>query len=98
MAEQPDDKTLIEMESLLAIVSDYTRLKILYSIIDEEKNVSQIVAEVGASQSLVSHQLRVMRKANLVATRKEKTRVYYHLADDHISSLIELVHDHVVEK
>lgn len=97
MSGMPDEKTLDKMEELLSITSDFTRLKILYAISDGEKNVSEIVKEVGASQSLVSHQLKVLRKANLVNTHKEGTKVYYQLADEHVIRLLEVVYDHVRE-
>jgi DNA-binding transcriptional ArsR family regulator len=98
MAPLPDEKTLDKMESLLNIASDYTRLKILYSIRTGEKNVSEIVKEVGASQSLVSHQLKVLRKAHLVSTHKEGTKVFYQLDDEHVNELLDVVYSHVVEK
>lgn len=97
MPNMPDDKTLDKMESLLNIASDFTRLKILYSISDKEKNVSEIVNETGASQSLVSHQLHVLKKANLVSTYKVGTKVYYKLSDEHVTKLLEVVHEHVLE-
>ncbi|MCI1244730.1 MAG: metalloregulator ArsR/SmtB family transcription factor [Bacilli bacterium] len=98
MVKMPDEKTLDKMEALLNIASDYTRLKILYSISEGEKNVTEIVNESGASQSLVSHQLKVLRKSNLVATKKEGTKVFYRLADDHVIQLLKIVHEHVSEK
>lgn len=94
----PNENILDEMESLLNIASDFTRLKIMYAISDEEKSVSDIVEEVGASQSLVSHQLKVLRKANLVSTRKEGTRVFYRVADDHVIALLNVVYEHVTEE
>ncbi|MCQ2741695.1 MAG: metalloregulator ArsR/SmtB family transcription factor [Bacilli bacterium] len=94
----PTDDILDQMESLLNVASDYTRLKIMYCISNGEKSVSEIVEEVGASQSLVSHQLKVLRKANLVTTRKEKTKIFYSLADDHVISLLNIVHEHVTEE
>lgn len=97
MAKLPEDKILDKMESLLNVASDFTRLKILYSISDGEKSVSEIVEEVGASQSLVSHQIKVLKKANLVSSRKEGTRVFYQLADDHIVQLLKIVYEHVME-
>ena len=93
----PEDHVLDEMEALLNIASDFTRLKILYAISEGERSVSEIIEAVGASQSLVSHQLKVLRKANLVSTRKEGTRVYYALADDHVVALLHVVHEHVTE-
>lgn len=93
----PDNKVLDKMESLLNVASDFTRLKILYSISDTEKSVSDIIKEVGASQSLVSHQIKVLKKANLVTSRKEGTRVFYKLADEHIVQLLNVVYEHVTE-
>lgn len=98
MPTMPDERTLSKMEDLLNIASDYTRLKILYSISDKDKSVSEIVKESGASQSLVSHQLKVLRKAHLVSVHKENTHVYYRLADEHVIALLRVVQEHVEEK
>jgi len=95
---QFSDETIDKMEALLNIASDFTRLKIMYAIKDGEKSVSEICDEAEASQSLVSHQLKVLREANLVSTRKEGTRVFYSLADKHVDGLLELVHEHVTEE
>ena len=98
MSQMPKDKVLEKMEELLNVASDFTRLKILYSISNEEKNVSEIMEEVGASQSLISHQLKTLRKNHLVDTRKDGHKVYYRLADEHVNKLLEVVHDHVLEE
>jgi len=97
MIARPDEKTLDKMEDLLNIASDSTRLKILYAFSQGEKNVSEIVKEVGVSQSLVSHQLSVLRKAKLVSAHKEGTKVFYKLADDHVIVLLRVVQEHVEE-
>lgn len=97
MSQIPSDETIDKMEDLLNIASDSTRLKILYAISDTEKSVNEIVDAVGASQSLVSHQLQVLRKAHLVSTRKNGTHVYYSLDDDHVNRLLTLVYEHVNE-
>jgi len=97
MPKTPTDQILDRMEKMLNIASDFTRLKIMYAISEGEKNVSEIVAEVGASQSLVSHQLMVLRKANLVSTRKDRTKVFYRLADEHVIALLNVVYEHVSE-
>jgi DNA-binding transcriptional ArsR family regulator len=70
----------------------------MYAIMKEEKNVSEIVEEVGASQSLVSHQLSVLKNADLVSTRKDGTKVFYRLADEHVDMLLKIVYEHVSEK
>ena len=63
-----------------------------------EKCVNDIAAEIGASQSLVSHQLRVLKDADLVRTRKEKTKVYYSLSDKHVRLLLGVAYEHVMEE
>ena len=63
-----------------------------------EKCVNDIASEIGASQSLVSHQLKVLKDADLVATRKEGTRVYYSLKDKHVRLLLGVAYDHVMEE
>ena len=98
MPLMPQDSVIDEMESLLNIASDFTRLKIMYAISEGERSVSDIVNEVGASQSLVSHQLKILRKANLVSVRREGTHVFYQLADEHVISLLNVVYDHVTEE
>ncbi|MCD8195014.1 MAG: metalloregulator ArsR/SmtB family transcription factor [Coprobacillus sp.] len=93
-----DDETLTKVSQLLGIASDETRLRILLCLLNGEKCVKEIVDLTGASQSLVSHQLNVLRHYDLVATRKEKNFVYYSLNDYHIITLIESAYDHITEK
>lgn len=97
MSKIPDNKIIDKMETLLNVASDFTRLKILYAIKDSRKSVSQIVNLVDASQSLISHQLSVLKKNNLVSSEKEGTNVYYKLTDDHVVKLISIVYEHVLE-
>ena len=98
MPLMPEDTVIDEMESLLNIASDFTRLKIMYAISEGERSVSEIVKKTGASQSLVSHQLKILRKANLVSVRRDGTHIYYQLADEHVIALLNVVHEHVTEE
>jgi len=63
-----------------------------------EKCVGDIQKDINASQSLVSHQLKVLKDADLVKTRKERQKVYYSLKDGHIKELVNVVKEHVLEK
>ncbi len=98
MSDLPNEQILDAMEDLLSVASDSTRLKIMLSISDEEHNVSEIMEMVGASQSLVSHQLDVLKKHRLVSVRKDGRKAYYILSDHHINELIKVVYEHVSEK
>ena len=62
-----------------------------------EKNVSEIVEETNASQSLISHQLKVLKDFDLVSTRREGKKIYYSLKDGHVKQLISVVLEHALE-
>ena len=63
-----------------------------------EKNVSEIVEETNASQSLISHQLKVLKDFDLVSTRREGKKIYYSLKDGHVKQLISVVLEHALEE
>ena len=101
MPKLPENKIISLMEEMLKVTADATRLKIMFSLLDDEqpeKCVNEIYSLIGASQSLVSHQLRILKDADLVATRKEGTKVYYFLKDEHVRELVTVVQEHVLEK
>jgi ArsR family transcriptional regulator len=59
--------------------------------------VCDLAALLGATQSAISHQLRVLRSANLVKYRKAGKVLYYSLSDDHVQKIINEGMEHVVE-
>ena len=63
-----------------------------------EKNVSEIVEETGASQSLISHQLKVLKDFDLVATRRDSRKIYSSLKDGHVKQLISVALEHAMEQ
>lgn len=98
MSQLPNEKIIDSMEDLLSVASDSTRLKIMLSISGEEHNVTEIMNMVGASQSLVSHQLEILKKHRIVNARRDGRKTYYILSDHHINELINVVYEHVMEK
>ena len=94
----PTEAVFKDMEELLKSASDGTRLKILFVLLDGPKNVGQIQLLIQASQSLVSHQLKVLRDLNLVTTKREGNFVTYQLSDNHVIRLLEVVYEHALEK
>ncbi len=75
------------LSGTFSILSDSTRVKIIFALSREELCVCDIAYLLNLSISAVSHQLRVLRNARLVKYRKEGKMVFYSLDDEHISTL-----------
>ena len=65
----------------LKVLANADRLKILCVLIDQELNVQQIEKQTKINQPTLSQQLTVLRKAEMVSTRREGKQIYYQLAD-----------------
>jgi ArsR family transcriptional regulator len=86
------------LTEIFGAISDNTRVKILLALKREELCVCDIAQVLGASISLVSHQLRILRGLRMVKYRNEGRMVYYSLFDDHIVELIEQGSRHIEEE
>jgi len=93
----PDEALVTPTVQLLKGFADATRLRILCLLRDREVCVHEIVDALDMTQSAVSHQLRVLRDARLVAHRRDGRHVYYRLADEHVRELLENALSHGAE-
>lgn len=91
------DNDLFDLADLFKIFSDSTRLRILYSLFDEEKNVNTISTELDISQSAISHQLRYLKQTNLVKAKRDGQSIIYSLSDDHVKTIIKMGLEHLWE-
>ncbi|MCA9687975.1 MAG: metalloregulator ArsR/SmtB family transcription factor [Nannocystaceae bacterium] len=79
-------------------LGDESRLKTL-EILSRvpEACVSELAATFDEGVSTVSHRLRLLRSAGLVARRRAGKHVYYSLADDHVARLVRDALEHASE-
>jgi len=96
--ELPTDELLSDLADLYKIFGDSTRIKIMYSLYEEEMCVCAISELLGMTQSAISHQLKVLKDAKLVANRREGKTIYYRLSDDHVKTIIAQGFDHLLEE
>jgi ArsR family transcriptional regulator, arsenate/arsenite/antimonite-responsive transcriptional repressor len=84
------DKRLHQMEGLFKALGDVTRLRILGLLLTGEVCVCDIHESLGISQPKASRHLAYLRKAGLVATRRDGLWIHYSLgtADDHVLAAI----------
>lgn len=83
-----DDQTSQAVAGIFKIFGDPNRVRILSALNGRELCVCDLSVLLGMSQSAISHQLRLLRGANLVTFRKEGKVAYYALADDHVTDLL----------
>lgn len=94
----PDEDCLYNLAETFKILSDNTRIKILYALLNSDMCVCDISALLNMTQSAISHQLRVLKQARLVKYRREGKAVYYSLDDEHIKSIFDQALIHINEK
>ena len=56
-----------------------------------------IATRLNMSMSAISHQLRVLKQAQLIKFRRDGRTVFYSLADDHVRTILEQGMDHICE-
>jgi len=91
----PTELEIMKMSLFMKVIADSTRVKILFAIKDKPKSVFEIQELVGATQSAVSHQLSLMRRVNIVETKREGNKIYYSLIDGSIAKVLDIVKKHI---
>ncbi|WP_193106808.1 metalloregulator ArsR/SmtB family transcription factor [Brachybacterium sp. FME24] len=84
----PDDEHAQIAASTFRMLSDPTRVKILWSLFQEESSVNALAEAVGATPAAVSQHLAKLRLSGLVESRKEGTFAFYRAADEHVRRLL----------
>ncbi len=96
----PTDRVLDhESAGILAerfkLLSDPNRLRIVSTLVEGgELCVGAIAELVGASESATSHQLRHLRLAGFVRSRRHGREMFYSVADSHIRILLDVAVEH----
>jgi DNA-binding transcriptional ArsR family regulator len=66
------------------------RIQILECIKEEEKTVSQIVADLNVSQSSISQHLACLKGCGLIVGRQEGKYMYYSLRNQQVRDLLRM--------
>lgn len=91
----PNKNLSIEAIELIAnrfkILSEPIRLRILQTLQDGEKSVTELTEAVETSQPNVSKHLKILQDAGIVKRNQQGNTVYYSIADESIFTLCETV-------
>ena len=93
----PNEAHLDELADIFKLFGDGTRLRILWALSESEMCVCDICALLQMKQPAVSHQLKNLKQARIVKSRRDGKVIYYSLDDDHIRKLLNLGMEHIQE-
>lgn len=93
----PEDHHLTVIAETYRLLGDPTRLKVVLTCLEGPIAVGDIARATGASQSLVSHHLRLLRAARLVRGTRRNKQVFYEVEDHHIARMLTDMLDHAAE-
>ena len=72
-----------------------SRIQLLWALLEGERTVEELEEATDLSQTLVSHQLRILRDLQFVTVRRSGRRGYYRLHDHHLPDLLAALRHHL---
>jgi ArsR family transcriptional regulator, virulence genes transcriptional regulator len=78
---------------LLKAMSNKWRLMILCQLSEGEKTVGELQRLLGVGQSAVSQHLAILRRENIVDSRKNAQSIYYSLSGDQAIKVMATLHE-----
>ncbi|MGI6758752.1 MAG: ArsR/SmtB family transcription factor [Bacilli bacterium] len=82
------NKNIEKLANMFSILGDNTRLQIVTLLMHRDANVGEIASELNMTQSAISHQLRILRDAQILKNSKIGRKVIYSINDDHVMTII----------
>ncbi|MDT2990825.1 ArsR/SmtB family transcription factor [Enterococcus casseliflavus] len=89
--EKLTDTDISTLSSILKLLGDENRLKIIYALsYEEELCVCDIANIIGATVATTSHHLLSLKKNDIVKNRKTGKLVYYSIKNNKITQLLDV--------
>ena len=96
-ASLPSEDTLGALSELFKLFGDATRIRILLVLFQSEVCVYDLAKLLNMTPSAISHQLRLLKQARLIKSRRAGKIVFYSLADCHVRTILGQGMDHICE-
>ncbi len=93
-----DTEVLYAVSDFFKVMCDSTRMRIMAALDNEELCVCDLSELLGMTKSAISHQLKSLKDADLVKSRRDGKNVFYTLKDEHVRMIIEMGIEHIKEK
>lgn len=101
MANSPDkttkdsalesDEVFEQAADLFKLMAAPMRLKIISSLCNSEKNVSQLLTEINTTQPNMSQHLNTLYQAGVLGKRRDGVQIFYRIVDDRAAQMCRAV-------
>lgn len=91
------ERQIVDAAAMFAALADPARLRLLILLSHGEASVTDLSVAQAEKLSTVSARLKVLHAARLVGRRREGKSIFYHLADEHVLTLVASAVDHACE-
>ncbi|MBL7254411.1 ArsR/SmtB family transcription factor [Paractinoplanes lichenicola] len=86
--DMPEDDQVDLAAETFRLLSDPTRIKVLWALLQGEQSVACLAELAGTTPTAVSQHLAKLRMSRLVTGRRQGTFIYYSAADEHVRRLL----------
>jgi DNA-binding transcriptional ArsR family regulator len=93
----PDQNFEVAAE-LFRILSAPMRLRIIKSLCEREKNVSELLSTIDTTQPNMSQHLNMLYLSGVLGKRREGVQIYYRITDERVAKLCRVVCAQVTTK
>ena len=76
------DEVFDKAADLFAVMSTPIRLRIISALCQGEKNVGQLLENIGVAQPNMSQHLNILFRSGVLGKRRQGAQVFYRIADD----------------
>jgi len=90
---EPQPKFMDPCAALCATLSEPKRMMLLYHILKQPRNVSDLAEAAGISPSSASRHLKVLKSKGVVTAKREKRGVVYRPRDPRLIQALDLLLD-----
>ena len=90
-AADESDQVFDSAAELFRLLATPIRLKIISALCGQEKNVSQLLAEIDTTQPNMSQHLATLYRAGVLARRRDATQIYYRIGSQRAATLCRAV-------
>jgi ArsR family transcriptional regulator, lead/cadmium/zinc/bismuth-responsive transcriptional repressor len=94
---QMDPRDVEGLTEIFRVLGDPTRVRILDALSRDELCVGDLAERLGATESAISHQLRLLRNTRVVRARRAGRMIFYAIDDRHVLTLFRQGLKHVQE-